>query len=255
MLFISKIVSDRVALVTDTMADCTKELTIEEIRKSQKQVIGYSNKRLRAYSDADAVVRELNLRSKLSGGLASLFEYYVESYYGALIMHLPMGSAEKLNGREVDLVIPSYVDYYKASGFDAIPIKHLILENGVLGFQGDWTLRGSLIEELVLPDSFVSFSDNCFAMCDSLRRVHLSSNVEDIEGGCFCQCRNLELVTASEGTALLNIFSYAFSGCKKLKEVQGFSEATYVRSDAFTGCLSLSAEFKAVLKRAEEYYS
>lgn len=82
------------------------------------------------------------------------------------------------------------------------------------GFDGDTNLRN-----IEFPSSLMYIDDNVFYNCTSLKRVDLSEceNFATIGYNAFANCSSLEAVSLP---ASLNwIQSYAFSGCRKLAEL------------------------------------
>ena len=82
------------------------------------------------------------------------------------------------------------------------------------GFDGDTNLRN-----IEFPSSLMYIDDNVFYNCTSLKRVDLSEceNFATIGYNAFANCSSLEAVSLP---ASLNwIQSYAFSGCRKLTEL------------------------------------
>lgn len=256
MRYVSEVIDDNI-WVCDTLGEPNSLFSVEElhnnIKSSGKQVLGVFGDRVRAYKNVDSVISELNLRYKLTGGRHSIFEFYFDEELDALCMYVSRSNVDSLRHSSIDLVIPSYVDYFSPDNLQGVIVNSLTVENGVYGF-GGYSFSGCLgLRYVTLPDSFESLSSSCFSYCSSLEEVYLPSRITYIPSECFLACTNLKRVCGKEGIELIDIFVDAFAGCTMLQFVQGVTEHTCMRADAFNDCLSLNKEFKDVLSRTRSY--
>jgi hypothetical protein len=125
-------------------------------------------------------------------------------------------------GRKV-LTIPSYT-FTGAPGF---------LPNGD-------TLQGALFLPQVVSfeaeSIFQSFGEYTFARNESLQRIEIPPNVEELETGVFDLCINLEQVTFLAGSKLRLIETHSFRGCTALKTISIPPLIEEICKGAFEGC-------------------
>lgn len=78
-------------------------------------------------------------------------------------------------------------------------------------------LNGTLVTELVVPETVKELKESALFGCTSITRVVLPEGFEKIGSFAFCGCTALESITLPEG--IKKIDAYTFSGCTALKEI------------------------------------
>ena len=99
-------------------------------------------------------------------------------------------------------------------------------------------LNGSLVTDLVIPDSVTSIGSSAFYSCISLESVTIPDSVTSIGGSAFYGCSSLESVTIPD--SVTSIGGSAFSGCSSLESVTIPDSVTSIGGYAFRGCSSLT---------------
>jgi hypothetical protein len=82
---------------------------------------------------------------------------------------------------------------------------------------GNLYLNGTLVTELVIPDSVTSIGDSAFYECSSLTSVTIPDSVTSIGGDAFAFCISLTSITI--GNSVTSIGACAFYECSKLTSV------------------------------------
>lgn len=72
------------------------------------------------------------------------------------------------------------------------------------------------VEEVILPDGFLSIGDNSFSLSQSLKAINFPDTLEAIGSEAFMGCTSLESVTISKSVS--SIGKNAFGECSSLKE-------------------------------------
>ncbi len=113
--------------------------------------------------------------------------------------------------------------------------------------------RNRKVKVVDLSDTGIQrMGDGCFSGCVKLQTVKLPESVREIPQKAFKKCSLLHTVTHDAG--LTKIEAYAFSGCKKLVNIN-LSTITSMENNAFESCSSLgkivfSEELKIIPKAA-----
>ena len=100
-------------------------------------------------------------------------------------------------------------------------------------------LNGSLVTDLVIPDSVTSIGWRAFYGCSSLTSVEIPDSVISIGNYAFKGCSSLESVVIPD--SVTSIGSYVFYGCDSLTSVTIPDSVTSIGSWAFSGCSSLES--------------
>ena len=100
-------------------------------------------------------------------------------------------------------------------------------------------LNGSLVTDLVIPDSVTSIGSSAFYSCSSLESVTIPDSVTSIGSSAFYSCSSLESVTIPD--SVTSIGGAAFSGCSSLESVTIPDSVTSIGGSAFYGCSSLTS--------------
>ena len=144
-----------------------------------------------------------------------------------------------------------------------------------LSYADNLYLNGSLLTELVIPDSVTSIGSYAFYGCDSLKSVEIGDSVTSIGEKAFAYCSSLTSITVSEGNptyksldgnlytkdgktliqyaigktdtnfvipdSVTSIGDYAFSWCYSLTSVEIPDSVTSIGDRAFHNCDSLTS--------------
>ena len=131
-----------------------------------------------------------------------------------------------------------------------LPVKHLVIAEGVTEI-GDWTFKEwSPIVELTLPHSLTRIGSRAFDWCRNIKQIHFSDGLQEIETSAFdfCPVDKLDLPKT-----LTKIGAYTFSGFKQLVELDLPDSIVSIGTRAFYDCSSLrSVKLPARLKVISE---
>ena len=131
-----------------------------------------------------------------------------------------------------------------------LPVKHLVIAEGVTEI-GDHTFEEwRQIEELTLPSSLIRIGRDTFGRCNSIKQIHFSEGLQEIGSSAFgsCPVGKLDLPNT-----LTTIGAYAFSRFDQLAELDLPDSIILIGSRAFSDCSSLrSVKLPAHLKVISE---
>ena len=117
-----------------------------------------------------------------------------------------------------------------------IPIKHLVIADGVTEI-GDYVFHEwSRIEELTLPASLIKIGRGTFGRCWNIGKIHFSEGLQEIGSSAFSSCPVSKLDLPN---TLTTIGWYAFSNCDQLVELNLPDSIVSLGQDAFGHCSSL----------------
>jgi hypothetical protein len=74
----------------------------------------------------------------------------------------------------------------------------------------------------------------------SLKSICIPSSIETISDHCFCDCRNLSILTFESGCKVLILGESAFRNCSSLQSICIPSSVETISSDCFENCRNLS---------------
>ena len=100
-------------------------------------------------------------------------------------------------------------------------------------------LNGTLVTDLVIPDTVTKIKDYAFAGCDSLTSVTIPSSVTEVGEGAFISCTSLASITIPD--SVTTIGDYALYNCDLLTSITIPSSVTTIGSYAFADCYSLTS--------------
>jgi len=100
-------------------------------------------------------------------------------------------------------------------------------------------IGGTLVTELIIPDSVTRIYDNAFYNCESLTSVVIPDSVTSIGDWAFRSCSSLTSVVI--GNSVTSIGGKAFEGCSSLTSVVIPDSVTSISWNAFYGCSSLTS--------------
>lgn len=111
--------------------------------------------------------------------------------------------------------------------------------DGPLYYAGNLYIDGSLVKDLVIPDSVTSIGEGAFRGCTSLASLVISSSVTSIGVGAFMGCTSL--ASATIGNGVTSTGTSVFRECTSLTSVTIPNSVTSIDDYAFDSCDSLTA--------------
>ena len=98
-------------------------------------------------------------------------------------------------------------------------------------------LNGTLVTELVIPNTVTEIKDYAFYRCTSITSITISNSVTSIGSSAFEDCTSLTSITI--GDSVTSIGDDAFRGCNSLTSVTIGDSVTSIGGGAFEDCTSL----------------
>lgn len=93
------------------------------------------------------------------------------------------------------------------------------------------------IEEVILPDTVVSFEDYTFYRCDALKTLVLPASVRDLGNGFLAASTSIKSISIPEGVTIIQ--ERCFNSCASLEKVILPSTLEEIDKDAFSYCYKL----------------
>ena len=137
-------------------------------------------------------------------------------------------------------------------GYDIynLPVKHLVIAEGVTEIGEYAFCEWSQIEELTLPSSLIRIGREAFGRCRNIRRIHFSEGLQEIGSSAFGSCPMSRLDLPK---TLSKIGGYTFSRFEQLVELDLPDSIVSIGPRAFSDCSSLrSVKLPAHLKVISE---
>ena len=123
------------------------------------------------------------------------------------------------------------------SQFAAMDISCIVIEEGITGLAAESFVLLP-VKRVVLPEGLSYVGDDAFAECDALEEIILPSTLAGISDRMFDCCENLKRIVIPEG--VVSIGKDAFSGCTSLEYVSLPSTLTSIGDSAFFDCPNLA---------------
>lgn len=113
----------------------------------------------------------------------------------------------------------------------------------------------SALTSITLPSSLTTLGEKAFQNCSLIKTVTIPSQVLTVGSYAFSGCTSLESVTMLEG--ITTIDSYAFNGCTALKTVDFADTITSIGSNAFasSGVTSINLPSELTYLGSDAFYS
>ena len=122
------------------------------------------------------------------------------------------------------------------SQFNGMDISCIVIEEGITGLAEESFVLLP-VRKVVLPEGLTFVGVDAFAECDDLEEIILPSTLSSISISMFNNCESLGRVVIPEG--VVSIGKEAFSRCTSLEYVSLPSTLTSIGEDAFFGCPNL----------------
>lgn len=129
--------------------------------------------------------------------------------------------------------------YYEGNIADWCGIKFVGLSSNPIYYANNLYVNGTLLKDLVIPDSVTNISDCAFYNYKSLTSITIPDSVTSIGHYAFKDCSNLEKVTIGNGVMSLN--GFYFDNNTNLKCITIGNSVTKIDDDMFWGCSSLTS--------------
>lgn len=126
--------------------------------------------------------------------------------------------------------------FLHCSQFAAMDISCIVIEEGITGLAAESFVLLP-VKRVVLPEGLSYVGDDAFAECDALEEIILPSTLAGISDRMFDCCENLKRIVIPEG--VVSIGKDAFSGCTSLEYVSLPSTLTSIGDSAFFDCPNL----------------
>ena len=129
--------------------------------------------------------------------------------------------------------------YYTGSVEDWCNISFSSYNSNPMRSGANLYINGTLLTELVIPDSVTSIRDYAFYGCSSLTSIEIPDSVTSIGDWAFYDCSSLVSIVIPD--SVTSIGSYAFRDCSSLTSVVIPDSVTSVGECAFNGCTNLTS--------------
>lgn len=127
--------------------------------------------------------------------------------------------------------------YIETGAFKNVPVTGKIVFHEELEELWAYAFSGTLVEEVVIPDTIGHLQNCTFANCEKLTKVTLPEDLQTIEDSTFENCALLEDVVFPD--TLTKIGYRAFYGCAKIKNVLLPKTVEAIWDQAFEGCTGI----------------
>ena len=101
-------------------------------------------------------------------------------------------------------------------------------------------LNGVLVNELIIPNSVITFGRGAFYGCTSITSVTIPASVTNISDWLFYNCTSIKSVSIDENAKVKLVGNNAFGNCKSLESINIPNSVTSVGIGSFQGCSKLS---------------
>ena len=138
----------------------------------------------------------------------------------------------QFNGMDIScIVIEEGITGLADESFVLLPVRKVVLPEGLTFVGVDAFAESDDLEEIILPSTLSSISISMFNNCESLRRVVIPEGVVSIGKEAFSRCTSLEYVSLP--STLTSIGEGAFFDCHNLKTIETAGPHFVLRN----GCL------------------
>ena len=142
----------------------------------------------------------------------------------------------QFNGLDISrIVIEEGITGLAAESFVLLPVKKVVLPEGLSHVGCDVFAECSDLEEIILPSTLAGIGDRMFDQCESLRKIVIPEGVESIGKEAFSGCTSVESISLP--STLTSIGENAFFDCPNLETIESASPHFILRN----GCLCSDA--------------
>ncbi|MBR3515271.1 MAG: leucine-rich repeat protein [Lachnospiraceae bacterium] len=121
--------------------------------------------------------------------------------------------------------------------FMNLPIKKVIIPEGVTGIDQVTFAQCKELEEVSFPSTLTTINLMAFAECSALKEVVLPDGISTVEHSAFSGCTGMERLVIPG--SLTTIEDSVFTGCKALKDLVIAEGVTTIGKGAFWKCTNL----------------
>ena len=160
-------------------------------------------------------------------------------YYCSGLTSVIIGNSVTSIGKSAFLFCDKLKNVYISSLESWCKINFGGLNSNPLSNAHNLYMNGSLVTDLVIPNSVTSIGNYAFGGCSRLNSVTIPNTVTSIGSLAFWGCSRLTSVTI--GNSVTSIGSSAFKGCSVLTSVTIPNSVTSIDESAFSDCSSLTS--------------
>lgn len=186
--------------------------------------------------------------NEFEDGTVSIIDYSDPNYETDIVIPSELDgktvtkiSSNAFNGSKIKSVtIPDTVQNICSQAFAfCSELKEVNLPSGLKTIGAYAFKKCSSLENITLPEGLKSIGEGAFLYCDSLKSIEIPSTVTFIGATAFYADEKMESITFAEPSSLYDIDSYAFYGCKSLKELTLPDNIKHIGEEAFGECINL----------------
>ena len=143
------------------------------------------------------------------------------------------------NSKILEVHLPNTLRYIGLSAFQSSSLVKINLPDSLQTIEYR-AFSGSKLQEVTLPDSLKSIGYEAFKDT-RITSINIPKNIERIEKNTFQNCLSLAKVTFATESKLIEIGTYAFSGCSILRNISIPSSVFNLGAYCFNGCGNLES--------------
>ena len=149
------------------------------------------------------------------------------------------GVLKEYHGEDDCVVVPQNVKTIREHCFENMPIKDIVLHNGIHKI-GEYAFKGcSDLTNVTIQDGLTSIGKGAFYGCTGLQSIELPDSITSIDDSAFYGCTGLQSIELPNN--ITSIGQWAFNGCTNLQSIDLPDSITSIDYGAFDGCTSLQS--------------